>query len=106
MSVAKKYNGLTSSVAGAITPQLLVNENYAVSTGLTSGNARGEVTIANDSASVLYVKFGGEPSSSDYTFKMLTDDVLITEFKGAIYGVWASATGNARVTEVIYATPQ
>lgn len=58
----------------------------------------------NDSTQVLYLKFGGTASSSSYTvqigaggfFEMPSKPV----YTGAIDGIWASANGNLRITEL------
>jgi hypothetical protein len=70
---------------------------------LLAANAqRCEAIIVNDSSAVLYVKFGVTASSTDYTVKLLQDDVLQTEYRGEIDGIWASdAGGMAHVTEVM-----
>ncbi|MCX3290046.1 hypothetical protein OR263_25600 [Streptomyces sp. NEAU-H22] len=66
-----------------------------------AGHARGR-TIHNDSSSALYVKFGTAASSTSFTVKLAGD--AFYEFpqpcySGVVTGVWASATGTARVTE-------
>lgn len=74
---------------------------------LAANSARRGATITNDSSALLYVKFGATASTSSYT-------VVITGasaapfayyevpfgYSGIITGIWASATGNARVTEI------
>ena len=63
-------------------------------------------TIFNDSTQVLYVRLGesggGVASTSDYTIQMatLTYYEVPFDYTGPIYGIWAAANGNARVTEV------
>lgn len=58
--------------------------------------------IFNDSTQVLYVKLGTTASTSSFTVKMAAGDYYETPFgyTGAIDGIWASANGNARITEV------
>lgn len=75
-------NGLTTSV------QLLA-----------ASPTRKEAVIQNDSSATLYVKFGATASPADYSARLNTNDMLTTEYRGRIDGVWTVATGNARVTE-------
>lgn len=81
-----------SSVAGS-----------ASSVSILSSNAnRLGATISNDSTAALYLKLGTTASTSSYTIKLLQDDYYEVPFgyTGAIDGIWASATGNARITEL------
>jgi hypothetical protein len=59
-------------------------------------------TIYNDSSTTLYLKLGATASTTSFTVKMLTDDYFEVPFwyTGIIDGIWSSATGSARVTEV------
>ena len=72
---------------------------------LKSENAnRKLLTIMNDSTQVLYVKYGSAATTSDYNVKLIagayfelpTDKIIYT---GIVTGIWASANGNAYVTE-------
>lgn len=58
-------------------------------------------TIVNDSTAQLYVKFGSTASATSYVYTLFQFDTLEVPFgyTGIITGIWASATGNARVTE-------
>jgi hypothetical protein len=69
---------------------------------LASNIERRGATIHNDSSAVLYVKFGTTASTSSFTVKMAADAYYEVPFgyTGRIDGIWASATGNARVTEI------
>ena len=51
---------------------------------------------------ILYVKFGTTASATSYTVKMVADAYYEVPFgyTGRIDGIWASANGNARVTEM------
>jgi hypothetical protein len=60
--------------------------------------------VWNDSTSILYLKFGSTASATSATVKLvadayyeLPDDPVYT---GIITGIWVSATGSARVTEI------
>lgn len=82
----------TSSVAG----------NASNVTLLAANGARKGATIYNDSTAILYVKLGVTASSSDFTVKLQPDQYLEVPFGyiGQIDGIWASATGNARITSL------
>jgi hypothetical protein len=68
-----------------------------------SNTARKGWMIHNDSSAVLYVKFGTTASTSSYTVKLIADAYYEMPqghiYTGIIDGIWASATGAARVTE-------
>lgn len=76
----------------------------ATSVTLLSANAaRKQAIIVNDSTQVLYVKFGTTASATSYTYKLAAGDTLELPrpiYTGRIDGIWASANGNARVTEI------
>lgn len=93
----QRFTGGTSS-ASAVTS---VNDT-ASSTILLAANAlRKEAIISNDSPSTLYVKEGTTASATDYTVKLGTDDVFVTQYTGRIDGIWSSdSTGAARITEL------
>jgi hypothetical protein len=61
---------------------------------------RNQIIIQNDSTQILYVKYGATATSSDYTIKVLPDDVLVTSYTGRIDGIWVAANGSAKVTEI------
>lgn len=69
---------------------------------LALNTSRKGATIVNDSTAILYVKFGSSASSTSYTVKMVADAYFEVPYgyTGIITGVWASATGNARITEI------
>lgn len=61
--------------------------------------------IENESTSVLYVKFGATASATSYTYLVAANTRLdlrsaSTEYTGIITGIWVTANGNARVTEL------
>jgi hypothetical protein len=59
-------------------------------------------TIFNDSTASLYVKFGSTASTTSFTVRLFTNDYyeVPAGYNGIITGIWASATGSARVTEL------
>lgn len=69
---------------------------------LAANTARLGATIVNDSTVTLYVKFGATASTTSYTVKLIADAYYEVPFGyyGIIDGIWASATGVARVTEL------
>jgi hypothetical protein len=73
----------------------------ATSVQLIAANAsRKELTIQNDSSAILYIKEGTTASATDYKYKLYQDDIYRTNnYTGRVDGIWASATGAARVAE-------
>ena len=64
--------------------------------------ARLGLSIHNDSTQILYVKLGTTATTTDYTVRMSAQDHYEVPFgyTGRIDGIWASANGNAYVTEL------
>ena len=71
---------------------------------LALNTARLSAVIYNDSTAILYVKFGSTASTTSYTYQLQANMTLelmqIPMYTGIITGIWASATGSARVTEI------
>jgi uncharacterized membrane protein len=70
-----------------------------------SNSARLGLVIVNDSTATLYVKFGSSASSTSYTVQLQAGETYVLPTQGCRYtgivtGIWASATGNARMTEL------
>ena len=84
--------GTTTSVASSATNVTLLASN---------ANRLG-ATIFNDSTQNLFVKFGATASSSSFAVKMTPGTYYEVPFNytGIIDGIWASANGNARITEL------
>ena len=80
-----------------------VSDSASSQTIVAFNGARRELLIANDSTSTLYLKFGSTASSTDYSFKLATDEILATEYQGKIDGIWSAdtASGAAKVTELL-----
>lgn len=70
---------------------------------LASNTARLGATVYNDSTATLYLKLGATASATSFTVKMIADSYYETPFNytGQIDGVWASATGVARIGELV-----
>lgn len=86
----------TSSVASSATVVTLLGVN----------TSRVGVIVVNDSSAVLYLKYGATATTSDYTFKILageTKDLTVPIYQGVITGIWASANGAAKITELVLA---
>jgi len=66
-----------------------------------NANRKG-ATIYNDSTAILYLKLGATASTTSFTVKMQPDSYFEVpgQYTGVIDGIWASATGSARVTEL------
>lgn len=82
---------VTSAVASSATVVTISEE---------SGAVQGR-SIFNDSTQVLYLKMGSGASASDHGVQLAAGAYFEVPFayKGIITGLWASANGNARVTE-------
>lgn len=69
---------------------------------------RRAVTIHNDSTQVLYIKYGATASTTSFTYRLTANSSVELPpispdgrpWVGQIDGIWASAVGNARITEV------
>lgn len=124
-SIAVTNAGITT-IAGAVAgtemqvdvltmPTVTVKDDSASSTTVTqvassasnvtlkaSNASRKMLIIVNDSTAILYVKLGATASSTSYSYKLSAGDTLELPhptYTGAVDGIWASANGNAYVTE-------
>lgn len=85
--------GTRSSVAGSSSDVQL----------LAANTARKGATVFNDSTAVLYLGLGATAASTtNYTTQIAPGGFyeVSAGFRGQVRGIWASATGNARVTEL------
>jgi hypothetical protein len=95
----------TTAIEPATTATLSNVASSATSvTVLASNTSRLGAMVFNDSTQVLYLKMGTTASTSSYTVQLaagayyeLPQNPLYT---GRLDGIWASANGNARVTEL------
>lgn len=71
---------------------------------LASNASRKQATVFNDSTQILYLKFGTTASNTSYTVQLAAGAYYelpgVRVYTGEIDGLWASANGNARVTEL------
>lgn len=67
-----------------------------------AGAARKMVHIFNESAAIMYVKFGNTASATDYTLQIAAGGYYESPsgnpYSGLITGILATGTGNAQVT--------
>lgn len=93
-----------TSEAKSSTATLNTINSSATSVTIVPANAaRKGGAITNESPSILYLLLGTGPAiATAYTVKMLTDDYyeLPYGYTGIVVGIWASASGWARVTEL------
>lgn len=69
---------------------------------LAANTGRLAAQIYNDSTQVLYVKFGTTASATSFTVPLASNTYYEVPggYTGRIDGIWASAAGNARITEL------
>ncbi len=69
----------------------------------TANPGRAGFVIFNDSSAILYVAFAGTASTTAFTDKIAAGAVYNPPqpvYTGVVSGIWASANGYARVTEL------
>lgn len=83
-----------TSVAGSASSVTIIAANV---------NRKGLI-VYNDSTAILYLALGtGPATSTDFSYKMFPEDCFEIPFPACtaiLVGIWASATGAARVTEL------
>jgi len=109
-SVPGTSNAVVLKIAGAfanITSATLSNVASSASsvTIIASNTNRRKIIVCNDSTSRLLLKFGATASATDFTIALAGGAIYESPF-GAVYtgiidGIWDSANGAARVTEMI-----
>ena len=97
--------GIPITAVPAVTSATLANVSASASnvTLLSSNAARKGAMIANDSASAVYVKFGATASTTSFTVKIAPYgyyEFPAPCYTGIVDGIWDTATGSARTTEV------
>lgn len=104
-AVTQPVSGTVTANAGTVATATLANvSGSATSVTLFASNAaaRGR-TIHNDSTATLYLKFGATASTTSYTVKLDSDayyEFPSPLYTGVVDGIWSSATGAGRTTEV------
>lgn len=91
VSFATSGTGTLTSVAGSATSVVLL---------ASSGTTKGFI-VYNDSAAILYVAYSATSTTSAFSEKLYPNSAtsLISFYTGVVSGIWASATGSARVTQ-------
>lgn len=79
-----------------------VSGSTSAVTILASNTSRKGATVYNDSTALLYLGLGSSVTTTDFTVPMPPRDYyeVPSGYTGIITGIWAFATGNARVTEL------
>jgi hypothetical protein len=93
VSVAKGNTGTTASVSSSASSTTVLSANTAA-----VGRA-----VFNDSSAVLYLKYGTTASTSSYTVQIAAGGYFEFPqplYRGRVDGIWASANGAARTTEL------
>jgi hypothetical protein len=102
--IAGDANGLrvNPTARAATTAVTSVASSASNVTLLASNTSRVGAAVFNDSTALLFVKLGATASATSFTVKLYQDGYFEVPFgyTGIIDGIWASATGSARVTEV------
>jgi hypothetical protein len=90
--------------AGAATGTLSTVASSATSvTVLAANTARMGATVYNDSTQILYLGYSATAAStSAYSVQVPPSGYveIPAKYNGQLTGIWASANGNARVTEI------
>ena len=87
------------SINSSVTSVVSSNTNVVL---LAHNSARKQAFFYNDSTAVLYIKLGVTASSTSYTMQLAAGGSwsLPYNYTGEIDGIWASANGNCRITEL------
>jgi hypothetical protein len=97
-----KLNVNTQSGGAASSAVTSVLASVTSTTVLAANAAREGAAVYNDSSSALYLKLGATASSTSFTVKMGANSYfeVLGGYTGVIDGIWDTATGSARVTEI------
>lgn len=100
----KVVNGSDGGAADVATAVLSSVAASATSVPLLAANPdRASASVYNESTSVLYLALAATASATAYTVAIPASgyyELVAPAYTGAISGIWASANGNARITEV------
>lgn len=97
---------VVDSVATGLSSATLTNvASSAASVVLVAANARRRrLIVVNDSASILYLKFGAGASSTSFSLRLYPNETYESPpfgvYTGRVDAVWSAANGAARVTEL------
>ena len=90
LTLERENTSSTSNVSGSASSVSL----------LASNTARKKAKFYNDSSAILYLKEGTTASTTSFTTKLFPEGYYETTYSGAIDGIWSSATGAVRITEL------
>lgn len=92
--------------ASGTAPVTSVASSITVVTLLAVNTSRIGASFYNDSANILYLKWGANAATSDYTVKMQAGAFYEVPpwpiYTGIITGIWDVATGSCLITELTY----
>lgn len=95
----------SGNLLGSVTTATLSNVSGSASnvTLVAANTSRKGLIIFNDSTAILYIKLGATATTSSFSIRLTPYGTY--EMNGAIYqgiidGIWASANGSARITEL------
>lgn len=98
------YQPALESLHIATTPSLTNVASSATTVSLLASNPSVKSRIIyNESTQILYLKYGTTASVTSYTTQVPANTLFefpLPTYTGAVDGIWASANGNARITEV------
>jgi hypothetical protein len=109
VSIQGVAGGTVVPVSGSFTAptsstgtQTNVTSSVTNVTLLAANGSRKGATIYNDSTKKVFVKFGATASNTSFAAKLSAGDYMEVPFgyTGIIDGIWESANGFARVTEL------
>jgi hypothetical protein len=94
----------TAEIASTTSTVTSVASSATNVTLLSSNSSRKNAMFYNDSTQILYLKLGTTASSTSYTVQLVAGayfELPIGKiYTGEIDGIWASANGNCRITEL------
>lgn len=96
LQVVKTYPAASATLAN------VASSASSVTLQASNANRRGWM-VFNDSTAILYVKFGATASATSYVVQIPAGgyyEMPLPTYTGVVDGIWASANGNARVTEI------
>ena len=94
-----------TAIDGVVSSASLSNVSSSATTVslLASNTSRKRAMFFNDSTSALYIKYGTTASTSSFTVKLLAGayfEMPSPVYTGAVDGIWDSANGAVRITEL------
>lgn len=85
---------------GTVSTVTITGASLTVKNLQASNASRKSVKITNSGTDVLYVREGSGATLTEWTWKLLADEMaIINDYSGTISGIWDVASGAAVVTE-------